>query len=582
MTRHCCNAGRVNADYTLGAATIAELLERRAALTPDETAFSVLGSAAHRVTWAHHASKVRALASSLRNAGIERGDRVGILAPTGVAWENAQMGVLAAGAIAVGIDPHYPDTQLAEVLRQVRLAGLFCADAACLARVPHEIRGGLKLTATLSGAPGDLSCGTLDELVQAGILIEPSPPKGSDGAIIIFSSGTTGSPKPIVYTHTQVLVAMAALIDAYPELGAGCRLLCWLPLANLFQRMLNFCAIARGGTTYMIGDPRTVMDYVAQASPHILIGVPRFYEKVHSGIERRIAALPEPAAALSRWALRTAMRGKRTELRHALADRLVLQRLRAIFGTNIRYLVSGSAPMPRWLLDWFEAIGLPVFEAYGASENIVPISMNRPGAYRAGTVGKPLPPNEVRIASGGEIEVRGPGVFQAYGIDLERSHNENEAQIDRFWQSDDLGALDKDGFLRITGRKTELFKTSTGRWVSPDEIEARLRRIPYIDHAVVLGAGRKAVIALLCVLPSARTASIKKDVAAVMQDIAVYQRPAGVLITRQSLTIDGGELTTNLKLRRNVVETNYKEALGRLFDIVERRKADDELVIHEI
>jgi long-chain acyl-CoA synthetase len=399
---------------------------------------------------------------------------------------------------------------------------------------------------------------------------------------MIFSSGTTGSPKPIVYRHMQVLVAAAALIDAYPEFRAGCRLLCWLPLANLFQRMLNFCAIATGATTYMIGDPRTVMAHVAQASPHLIIGVPRFYEKIHSGIEARIAALPKPASALSRWALRTAIRGRRTGLRHALADRLVLRRLRAIFGTNIRYFISGSAPMPRWLLDWFEAIGLPVFEAYGMSENIVPISMNRPGAYRAGTVGKPLPPNEVRIASGGEIEVRGPGVFQGYGIDAERSPDEKEAEIGRFWQSDDLGALDEAGFLRITGRKTELFKTSTGRWVSPAEIEARLRRIPQIDHAVALGAGRKAVIALLCVQPSARTASIQKDVAAVMQDIAVYQRPAGVLITRQSLTIDGGELTTNLKLRRNVVETKYEAALGRLFAAVEQRKADDELVIHEI
>jgi long-chain acyl-CoA synthetase len=572
----------VNAGYTLGAVTVAELLERRAALTPDETAFSVLGSTAHPVTWAQHALTVRALASSLRDAGIERGDRVGILAPNGVAWENAQMGALACGAIAVGIDPHYPDAQLAELLRQVRLTGLFAADAASLARVPHEFRAGLKLTATLSDVPGDPQCRTLDELVQAGVSIEPSPPSASDGAIMIFSSGTTGSPKPIVYRHSQVLVAVAALSDAYPQLGVGCRLICWLPLANLFQRMLNFCAIARGATTYMLSDPRRVMDHVAQVSPHLIIGVPRFYEKIQSGIEASIAALPKPVSYFSRWALRTAMRGRRTGLRHALADRLVLQRLRAIFGTNIRYFISGSAPMPPWLLDWFEAIGLPVFEAYGASENLVPISMNRPGAYRAGTVGKPLPPNEVRIASGGEIEVRGPCVFQGYSIDPEHSHDGNQSRVDGFWESGDLGAFDADGFLRITGRKTELFKTSTGRWVSPVEIEARLRRIPYIDYAVALGAGRKAVIALLCVQPSATTASLERDIATAMQDIAVYQRPAGVLITRQSLTIDGGELTTNLKLRRKTVETKYEKALGLLFDAIERAKAGDEFVVHEI
>ncbi|HEY3196411.1 MAG TPA: AMP-binding protein [Nitrospirales bacterium] len=572
----------MNAGNTLGASTIAELLERRAALTPDETAFTLLGSAEHRVTWAQHALTARAVASSLQNAGIERGDRVGILAPNCIAWEHAQMGALACGAIVVGIDPHYPDGVLAGVLRQVRLAALFVADAAVLTRVPREIRSGLKLTATLSGAPDESSCRTLDELVLAGVLLEPTPPTGNDGAIIIFSSGTTGSPKPIVYKHTQVLVAVAALLEAYPEFGKGCRLLCWLPLANLFQRLINLCAIANGATTYMIGDPRTVMDYVAQAAPHLLIGVPRFYEKLHSGVEARIAALPRPASALSRWALRTARRGRRTGLRYALADRLVLQRLRAIFGDNMRYLISGSAPLPRWLVDWFEAIGLPVFEAYGISENIVPISMNRPGAYRAGTVGKPLAPNEVRIAPDGEIEVRGPGVFQGYGIDSERSHNEIEAEIDGFWRSGDLGAFDEDGFLRITGRKNELFKTSTGRWVSPAEIEACLRRIWYVDHAVALGAGRKTVIAVLCVQPSAHTASIEMDIATVMQDIAAYQRPAGVLITRQSVTIEGGGLTTNLKLRRKAVETKYEEALGKLFDAVELRKAGDEFIIHEL
>ena len=227
-------------------------------------------------------------------------------------------------------------------------------------------------------------------------------------------------------------------------------------------------------------DPKSVMQYVRRVNPHLLIGVPRFYEKLYAGVLDKIAESSRPVSAAANWALETGARHARAargagrsfaveRLSGRVADRLILRRLRTMFGSNMRYLVSGSAPMPLWLLDWFEGIGLPVFEAYGVSEDIVPIAMNRPGARRPGTVGKPLAGQEVRLADDNEILVRGPGVFHGYAG---TTPGELPAPDDRgFWATGDYGEFDADGFLRVRGRKSDAFKLSTGRWVAPAGIE---------------------------------------------------------------------------------------------------------------
>jgi long-chain acyl-CoA synthetase len=256
--------------------------------------------------------------------------------------------------------------------------------------------------------------------------------------------------------------------------------------------------------------------------------------------------------------------------------------------------------MPVWLLEFFDAIGLPVYEAYGLSENIVPVSMSRPGVRKLGTVGRPLPVNEVRLSPEGEIRVRGPGVFVGYwnAVD-ERDHPDS----DGFWPTGDLGVLDADGFLQITGRKADLFKTSTGRWISPVEIEQQLRRIPYVDYALVFGAGRKAPVAVLGVdagrLANAmgrdgggtenvevRDKTLSADVGVVTQILPAYRRPAALLISMEALSIDRGELTTNLKLRRKAIQEKFSARIDELYERLERlsaapRKDSDSMPILE-
>lgn len=550
------------------------------------------------ITWSALYATVGMLAAALEARGLEKGERVAILARTSVEWEYVQLASLSLGAVVVGIDPNYAADQLRDVLRTVNPAVMVVHDEADAARVPAEVAARVRTTVFIAPAgqppePGRCSLASLLQTSGAGAAARTAPPSPGDDAIIVFSSGTGGPPKPVAYTHAQILFAVDAILDAFGDIDERTVLLCWLPLANLFQRVIDYCAIANGATSYVISDPRDLMRYVGSASPTLLIGVPRVFERIHRAIAERVEASPALARRLTGWAIRVgqghaaaAREGRRSgsldELRFALADRLVLRRLRGAFGSRLRYFVSGSAPMPLWLLEWFSALGLPVYEAYGVSENIVPIAMNRPGACKPGTVGRPLVAHEVRVAPEGEVLVRGAGVFSGYWRD--RSESDKRFSADGFWATGDCGSIDADGFLTLTGRTSELFKTAGGRWVVPARVEAQLRRLPYVEHAVVTGAGRPAVAAILALdraafarrvgttsealgegsLPEAAIAVLGADLGG-LHELAVHERPGCVVVALAPFTIEGGELTSNLKLRRRFAETKYGPALDRAY-----------------
>ena len=242
-------------------------------------------------------------------------------------------------------------------------------------------------------------------------------------------------------------------------------------------------------------------------------------------------------------------------------------------------MVSGSAPFPPWLLARFHAMGLLVLEAYGLSENVVPIAVNRVDDYAFGSVGRVVAGNEVRLAEDGEVLVRGAGVFAGY---LGAPAVDSPVDVEGFLHTGDLGAFDDAGHLRLTGRKSDVFKTSTGRKIAPTAVEARLRQIPGLDHVVVFGAGRKAIVALVTpavdLLGPLRDDTAWRDwtramatrIKAITADDNEYLRPAGLLAHRGAFTIDGGELTSNLKLRRRQIEARHHQALDALFARLER------------
>ena len=560
--------------------TVPGLLSARDAQTPDSVALWQLSADGKWVstTWADYRKAVAALASGFKKLGLTQGDRVGIMAPSCKEWDYAQLGVLAAGGVAVGLDPYGLDEHTREIADRCKFSGVVLANPALLDKLGDEARQNLRFIVCIE--PGKAT----DVVALATLMTEETPDEWNqalpDGAAtIIFTSGTTGTPKGIEYTHRQMCLAAASVLSAFPDISDGSHLACWLPLSNLFQRMINLCAIGRGAQTFYVADPREIMRYAPDIAPHVFIGVPRFYEKLHAGIQEAIAKKPTWQRKLAQWALRVgdrhanALRTKQPsglllQLQFAVAEGLVLSKLRGILGANLRFMISGSAPMPLWLLERFHAMGLPILEAYGLSENIIPVALNRPDHFRFGSVGQPLPGCEVRLADDGELLVRGPGVFGGYfGEDT------NEARIDSegFLTSGDFASIDTEGFISLIGRKSEIFKTSTGRRVAPTRIESLLRQLQHVEYAAVFGSGRLLPTALLVVSENVWKEEhgqfcrhLRAEAAQALASLPSYLHPAGIAVSTRMFSIAGGELTANLKMRRRNIEINYSAVLNEL------------------
>ncbi|MBN1772058.1 MAG: AMP-binding protein [Deltaproteobacteria bacterium] len=553
--------------------TIPGLLERRLADTPDATAYFTR-NAAHdwrATSWRDFADAVGSVAGGLTGLGLRCGDRLAVLAPTSLEWDVCQHAALQLGACVVGIDPHYPaelaDTLVAQLAPTVLVAG----DPRLLERIRPETRGRLRALVLFEGAASDCTpFGTL----AAGPTAPPAVCTADDPALVAFSSGTSGLPKAVTYTHRQVVLACEAILDRFSDLEAGSTLVCWLPLANLFQRMINFCAMARGGTSYVVGDPRAAVDVARVAHPQVFVAVPRFLEKLWDGMRAKLAEAPRPLRLLVERALATALlllrleqRGERVpftlRLAVAASRRTVLRPLRNVLGPRLRYFVSGSAPCPLGILERFAALGLPIYEAYGQSENVVPIAAGAPGAAVAGSVGRPMRSNDVRLADDGEVQVKGPGVFDPAVADNARHRSSLTA--DGYLATGDLGEWLPGGFLRLTGRKAELWKAPNGRWVAPAPIEGALRQVPGVEQAAVLLRG--AVVGVLVLdRPAPAPDRLRAELLRALGEFPPGTRPQGLLLTTRPFTIEGGELTSNLKLRRDVVERRHAAELDALRD----------------
>jgi long-chain acyl-CoA synthetase len=324
-----------------------------------------------------------------------------------------------------------------------------------------------------------------------------------------------------------------------------------------------------------------VMQVVAEVSPDVFIGVPRFYEKLYEGLRARIEAeaplrrrVVETCWALgrrmSRFKLNQQVPPLALRVAHAAADWLVLRRIRSIMGSRLRVMVTGSAPAPKHLLEEFHALGWLVLEAYGLSENVVPMAMNRMDAFRFGTVGRALAANEIVIAVDGSVKVRGAGLFRGYlGQEAKPS-----TSVDGFYTTGDMGHLDKDGYLSLIGRNNELIKTSTGRRVAPAAVEACLSSVSGVDQTVLIGSGRKILVAI-CTVTEAHLAAPARIrlVSALRQQVALineYERPKAIVLVEESLSIESGELTSNLKVRRQEVEARRAALIEALYKWLEK------------
>ena len=559
--------------------TLTDALLARAARTGAAIAFRwhSPGDGWQSLRWDTFAEDVRNHSAHLIRMGLQPGDRVALMLGNGPQWECLHHAVLACGGVVVGIDAHDSDANLRHLLGMAHPRGVVCDDARQLHRLSALWANSPPIRLVARGdAPA--AAKALASLQRARLPTPPGWPLARPDALatIIFTSGTTGAPKGVAYTHRQICFAARQILQCVGNPEGETRMCCWLPLSNMFQRMNNFCALLQGAESWFVRSPTELMARVTEINPTLLIGVPRFYEKLHDGLQAAVQRKPRWARALVQhaWAIgerhrRAERAGLRPDLATRwllpLAERWVLRRLRATLGTQCRHLFSGSAALPVWLIERLEGLGWRVLEAYGTSENVLPIAMNTPQACRLGSVGRPLPGHEVTLAHDGEILVRGPGVCGRYF--MPEPGQAQETQIDEagYLHTGDIGRIDSDGFVWITGRKSEIFKTAAGRRIAPAPLEASLKRLPYVNDAVVCGRNQPFAVAMLSVTAPPPYAQLLADMAAACSAWPEWQRPAGALLIRTPFGVDTGELTSNLKVRRTQLEARHAAALDRLY-----------------
>ncbi|MGE4519401.1 MAG: long-chain fatty acid--CoA ligase [Desulfobacteraceae bacterium] len=570
---------------------IPEMLKKRVEKSPERAAHFTLNSKGkwEEHSWSEFYLSSAEIAEKLFYAGLLAGDNVALIAPTSLLWEYVQMGILIAGGAVVGIDPGEDPLNIEKNVEICSIKGIVIQDINFLEKLSKDTVNNFGFIIILDNNY-DLKCSQniffLNQLERKSlpeIDIKPKSP-----ATIIFTSGTTGEQKAVLYTHEQVLTACRSVINAFDDLSCETNLACWLPLANLFQRMINFCAIEIGAKNFFVEEPKKIAELIPVINPHIFIGVPRVFEKIYFGIQSEIDRKNKFVKAIINYSIQKGdivsadrRNKKRTSFftfyMYTILDLLILKKIRSIFGNNLKYMISGSAPMPLWLLEKFHALGFLVLEAYGISENIIPNSINTPQNFKLGTVGKPIPENIVKIAPDGEFCIKGPGLFSGY-----YGKNKSEPIFDDegFFATGDFVSKDEEGYLVIEGRKSEVFKTSTGRKIAPAGIENVLKEISYVEQAVVFGAQKKFIVSILAVSKEffdkkeifSKEEILKKingDIFFKTKNLPDYKKPAGFIVKFGEFRQEDFEMTSNLKLRRKVIEKNYQEEINKIYDFLD-------------
>ncbi|MFA5921088.1 MAG: AMP-binding protein [Methylococcaceae bacterium] len=561
------------------------LLKTKAREKPQEVAQWILDNEGRWLSINFHSfyQEVVDLAWKLIALGINKGDVIAIMAATGREWELIHQAVLALGGIVVGIDPGEKSEQAEGIVKVAGIQTLVIDRLERLDIFREGIKAQFKLIITFDERSVESETTksifiNIPKRQTGGLKNAPLPDvvHSEDIATIIFTSGTTGTPKGIAYRHDQIIAAIDAILETYPELTRPpCHLVCWMPLSNLFQRMLNLWAIACGAEVYFVEQPQKIIEYLPQINPHIFFAVPRFYEKLYQDFEIKLGQQPKIVVQCLHYCLTA---GESNSLIGKLFRKInyrLFKSFTALLGSNIRYMVSGSAPMQLRLLKRFDAMGLLILEAYGLSENIVPIAANRPTDYRFGSVGKALKGNTIMLAEDSELLVKGPGVFNGYLADRQHDRSLN---ADGYLASGDYAEIDSHGFIRLTGRKSEVFKTSTGRKIAPVEIESYLKHDTEVEHAVVFGESRKFLVALVYV--GAMRLEYKNETQKLLirlsksiEDLPEYKRPVGVILIFKSLSVEQQELTANQKLRRKNIQRNYGKLVDRLYSELDDHKS---------
>jgi len=544
-------------------------------------------------------AQVVAVAKGLVAKGIEPEQSVGIMSRTRYEWSLLDWAVWAAGAVPV---PLY-ETSSAEQVEWI------CSDADVRLAIAETPEHGATIESVRGALPrlGEvlvIDDGAIEELVAAGagvpdeeIARRRSLATLDSLATIIYTSGTTGRPKGAELTHGNFyLLTVNAVADLNVVVAdPGARTLLFMPLAHVFARFVHVMIVPAGAVLGHTPDTRTLLDDLATFRPTFILSVPRVFEKVYNSAEQK-AALGGKRGIFLR-AVRTAIMYSRAldtpkgptlwqKVQYKIADTLVLHKLRAALGGRAKWAISGGAPLGERLGHFFRGVGLTVLEGYGLTETTAPTNVNRPGKVKIGTVGVPLPGTSIRIAEDGEILAKGIPVFRGYHNNPEATA---EAFVDGWFRTGDLGSLDEDGFLRITGRKKEIIVTAGGKNVAPAVLEDRLRAHPLVSQVVVVGDQKPFIGALVTLdaealpgwlkvhgLPEMSVeeaaahpevlAHLDKAVARANEAVSRAESIRRFRVLTTDFSVDNGYLTPSLKVKRNVVLRDFADEVEAIYE----------------
>jgi long-chain acyl-CoA synthetase len=578
--------------------SLADLPVRNATRDPHRVAFAKrLGETWVDVTAAQFRDEVRAVAKGLVASGLRTGDRVGIMSKTRYEWTVADFAVWTAGGVSVPIYETSSAEQVLWILKDSGARGIVVETPAHEATVA-EVRDDLPELEHV----WQIESGGLESLVERGSAVTDADldaaREGVDRtsvATIIYTSGTTGRPKGCQLTHDNFMALSENAVRRLEQVvrSEGASTLLFLPLAHVFARFIQVLCVSAEAKMGHSADIKNLLADFANFRPTFILSVPRVFEKIYNSAEQKataegkgkiFATAAETAIAWS-TALDAGGAGLGLRLRHAVFDKLVYGKLRAAMGGQVMYAVSGGAPLGTRLGHFFRGIGVTVLEGYGLTETTAPATVNIPERVKIGTVGPPLPGVGVRIAEDGEVLVQGNNVFASY-------HNNDEATSaavrDGWFHTGDIGELDDDGYLRITGRKKELLVTAGGKNVAPAVLEDRLRAHPLVSQCIVVGDQKPFIAALVTLDPEmyptwaknngiegvsleqARTnevvlAEIQRAVDEANKAVSKAESIRRFTILGGDFTEENGYLTPSMKLKRNVVMKDFREDVEALY-----------------
>ena len=566
--------------------------------------------------------RVRRLARGLSSLGVRRGDRVGILSENRPEWAIADYACLTAGMTDVPIYPTLPPEQIAYILKDSGAAAIFVSNKEQAEKI-RQVRGqltALKTVISFDELPG-LANMSITDLEKRGIQGDNRETiamyredaltvKPDDLATIIYTSGTTGEPKGVMLTHDNIFSNVQAARTAIPFGGADTAL-SFLPLSHIFERMAGHYLMWATGTSIAYAESiDTVPVNMQEVKPTIVLSVPRLYEKMYARVLEAALTGGFLKKKIFFWARGVADRWANQRLagstpegllatQYSLAQKLVFSKLKARTGGRLRYFVSGGAPLAPEINKFFFAAGLEILEGYGLTETSPVIAVNTPANFRIGTVGKAIDGVEIKIAHDGEILTRGPHVMKGY-------YNKPEAtreaiDPDGWFHTGDIGEL-RDGFLAITDRKKDIIVTAGGKNIAPQPLENKVKTNKYVSQAVMIGdkrkfpsmlvvpnfdqlekwAMRRNIIwtdrAQLLRMPTIQ-AKIESEVAKELEGAAHFEVPKKVGLLEHDFSIESGELTPTQKVKRRVIDKNYKTLIDSLYDDAERTGVTDQHAI---